>query len=171
MQHVQGIQTAFCSLLMKAWCWSVFLIRFICTHTKQTLAFSTISCYSWDLRSLWQQSPVLVCDGFCQSLCIGLLSATLYFPVSFQCLGVLCRCQPLLMPPEQACWLTFSHMVPCSFSHASNVTPGVSVPFFHFLTCPLSILVFIGFVSCGSLRPLKTDGVLEQLELQLAHAN
>lgn len=73
---------------MKAWCHSVFLITFIHMHTKQTLAFSTISCYSKDLGSLWQQSPRLVCDGFSQSLCVGILSATLYLPVSFLFLGV-----------------------------------------------------------------------------------
>lgn len=154
---------------MKAWCQSVFLITFIHMHTKQTLAFSTISCYSRELGSLWQQSPRLVCDGFSQSLCIGILCATLYLPVSFLFLDVLLRCQPVLRPPEQACWLTFSQMVPCSFSHASNVTLGVSVPFFHFFACPLSILVFIRFVSCGSLRPLRTDCVQEHLALHLVH--
>lgn len=141
----RGSKLLFVSWLMKARCRSVFLIMCTHTYTEQTLAFSTISCYSRELGSLWQQSPWD--DGFSQSLCISILSATLYLPISFQLLGVLLRCQPLLRPPEQACWLNFSQRVPCSFSHASNVTPGVSVPFFHFFAHPLSILVFIGFVS------------------------
>lgn len=113
----RGSRLLFVSLLMKAWCRSAFLITFTCTHAKQTLAFSKILFYSRELGSLWQQSPGLVCDGFSQLLCTGMLSATLYLPVSFQFLGVLFRCQPLLRPPEQVCWLTFSQTVPCSFSH------------------------------------------------------
>lgn len=149
----RGSKLLFVSSLMKAWCQSVFLIMCTRTHTEQTLAFSTISCYSRELGSLWQQSSGLVTLGVCSSSHLGLMASASHYvsvffllPYTTRVFPVL-RCQPLLRPPEQACWLNFPQTVPSSFSHASNITPGVSVPFFHFFSHPLSILVFIGFVS------------------------
>lgn len=50
-------------------------------HTEQMHAFSTTSCYSREIRSLWQWSG-LGCGGFSWSSHIGVLSATLHLPVS-----------------------------------------------------------------------------------------
>lgn len=139
---------------MKAWCQSVFLVMCTHTHTKQT-RFQPFLATAESL-GVWQQSPGLVCDGFShQSLCIGILSATLYFPISLQFLGVLLRCQALLTPPEQAFWLTFPQMVPCSFSHASNFTPGI--PFFTSSPTSCPSWSSLGLLVSGSLRPLETD--------------
>lgn len=57
------------------------LVTLICMHTEQMHAFSTTSCYSREIRSLWQWSG-LGCGGFSWSSHIGVLSATLHLPVS-----------------------------------------------------------------------------------------
>ena len=135
MQCKKGIQTAFVSLLTKAWCQSVFLVTLACTHTKSVHVFLSTSCYSREIRSLWLRSAGLGCSGFSQSSHLGILSAALHF-TGFFSHTVLGSPQPLARLPEQAYWLTSSQTVPCSSSRASTVMPGVSVPFFHFCPCP-----------------------------------
>lgn len=149
MQHVHGIQTAFCFFANES------LMSVCVLHYVYAYALKTNTCVFNNFllqQTAWES--VAAVTWACVSLCIGILSATVYLPVCFQFLGDLLRFQPLLRPPEQAWWLTFSQTVPCSFSHASIFTPGVSVPFFPH---PPSILVFVRFVSCGSLRPFETD--------------
>lgn len=60
----------------------MFLVTPTRTHAKQTHAFSTTSCYSREIGSLWQRSAGLGCGGFSWSSRIGVLSATLHLPVS-----------------------------------------------------------------------------------------
>lgn len=161
---------------MKAWCQSVFLIMCTHTHTKtntclsnnfllQQRAWESMAAVTWacDLGSLWQRSPWA--DGFSQTLCIIILSATLYLPVSFQFLGVSLY---LGHQNRRADW-PFPKRFPILFLmpvmlHLVSLSPSsASLPTLCPSWCSLGLLV------SGSLRLLKTDSVQEHLALQLVH--